>query len=142
MRPYSWVDVFLRNDVHIIGLQLDFAEIDLWWLLTVKERLRHKNASHKGRPRVGRTVFYDFQSTPPVPSDIARLSLLEGLGVQVVSFQIEAEWDYAKAFHRLLTDLRTVRLADGPSQQIPDGTRGASGPSPRTGRAGRKTRGA
>jgi hypothetical protein len=108
-RPYSWVDVFLRNDVHIVGLTLDFAEIDLWWLLIFKDRLRHKNSSYKGRPRVGRTVFYDFQRTALTPGDTARLSLLEGLGVQVVSYLIEGESSYVKAFHRVLTDLRPAR---------------------------------
>lgn len=32
----SWIDAFVLGDVYIIGLGLDFSEIDLWWLLEYK----------------------------------------------------------------------------------------------------------
>lgn len=34
----SWIDLFFLKDVHIIGLNLDFVETDLWWLLTYRAR--------------------------------------------------------------------------------------------------------
>ena len=34
----SWVDLFLLGDVHIIGLGMDFSEMDLWWLVNCKKR--------------------------------------------------------------------------------------------------------
>lgn len=34
----SWVDLFLTSDVHIIGLGMDFSEMDLWWLVCCKKR--------------------------------------------------------------------------------------------------------
>ncbi|EEI49527.1 TPA: SIR2 family protein [Proteus mirabilis] len=37
----SWLDDFFTKDIYIIGLNLDFVEIDLWWLLTFRERCRH-----------------------------------------------------------------------------------------------------
>ena len=43
-RPvYSWVDHFLRDHVHIVGLGMDFTEIDLWWLLVHKRRRDHRS---------------------------------------------------------------------------------------------------
>jgi hypothetical protein len=42
----SWIDLFFKTDLHIIGLTLDYVETDLWWLLTFRARLmigkRHK----------------------------------------------------------------------------------------------------
>lgn len=34
----SWVDIFLNDDIYILGLGLDFGEIDLWWLLSYRNR--------------------------------------------------------------------------------------------------------
>ncbi len=34
----SWVDAFLVGDVYILGLGMDFAETDLWWLLQQKTK--------------------------------------------------------------------------------------------------------
>ena len=35
----SWIDLFFKTDLHIIGLTLDYVETDLWWLLTYRARL-------------------------------------------------------------------------------------------------------
>ncbi|WP_421504712.1 SIR2 family protein [Erwinia rhapontici] len=37
----SWIDNFFLRDVYIIGLTLDFVEIDLWWLLNFRERNKY-----------------------------------------------------------------------------------------------------
>ena len=34
----SWIDYFFTHDIHIFGLNLDFVEIHLWWLLTYRAR--------------------------------------------------------------------------------------------------------
>lgn len=36
-QPMSWIDYLLIGDVHIFGLQLDYSENDLWWLLSYKK---------------------------------------------------------------------------------------------------------
>ncbi len=83
--PYSWVDVFFRDDIHIIGLSLDYTEIDLWWLLAYKERLRRMS-----QYMVGKTIYYDFE-----PRDIddqakakAKLSILESFGVETHPYRV------------------------------------------------------
>jgi len=39
----SWVDLFLCSDVHIIGFGFDFSEIDLWWVLNYRARVKFQN---------------------------------------------------------------------------------------------------
>jgi len=34
----SWIDFFFTKDVYIFGLNLDFVEMHLWWLLTYRAR--------------------------------------------------------------------------------------------------------
>nr|WP_322624298.1 SIR2 family protein [uncultured Flavobacterium sp.] len=36
---HSWIDFFFTHDVHIFGLNLDFVEMHLWWLLSYRARV-------------------------------------------------------------------------------------------------------
>lgn len=35
---YSWIDLFFNTNIHIIGLKLDYSEIDLYWVLNKRAR--------------------------------------------------------------------------------------------------------
>ena len=35
----SWIDLFFKTDIHIIGLGLEYDEIDLWWILNRRKRI-------------------------------------------------------------------------------------------------------
>ncbi|EKP0305582.1 hypothetical protein [Aeromonas veronii] len=40
--PYtnsSWVELFFNSNIHIIGFDLDYSEIDLWWILNKRSRM-------------------------------------------------------------------------------------------------------
>lgn len=75
--PYSWVDVFLRDDVHILGFSLDYTEIELWWLLSYKARLKRKR-----KTSVGNTYYYLFTPDRRALATKAKLSLLRSLSVE------------------------------------------------------------
>lgn len=80
---YSWVDYFLRDHLHIVGLSLDFTEIDLWWLLLHKRRRLHQP---------GKVFFYQVyvgveEKETPV------LSLLKSLNIEIVSVLSETYHD-------------------------------------------------
>ena len=34
----SWVDLFLMNDIHMLGFSMNISEMDLWWLVCCKKR--------------------------------------------------------------------------------------------------------
>ena len=38
-----WVDFFFTHDVHILGLNMDFVEMHLWWLITYRARMMVEN---------------------------------------------------------------------------------------------------
>lgn len=71
---YSWVDYFLRDHIHIVGLGLDFTEIDLWWLLLHKRRRRHQTGQ----------VFYYHVSLDTEAGETPVTSLLRSLSVNVI----------------------------------------------------------
>ena len=71
---YSWVDHFLRDHIHIVGLRMDFTEIDLWWLLVHKRRRDHRSGM----------VFFYHIGLKGQAADTPVTSLLRSLGVEVV----------------------------------------------------------
>lgn len=38
----SWAELFFYTDVYIVGLGMDFSEIDIWWLLNKHMRIQRK----------------------------------------------------------------------------------------------------
>ena len=74
---HSWADLFLRNNVHIVGFGFDYAETVLWWLLSYKQRLR----CAKKMP-TGTTTYYQIGNATKADR---RLPLLMAFGVSIVS---------------------------------------------------------
>lgn len=75
---YSWLDIFLRDNIHILGLSLDYTEIDLWWLLSYKERLRQISNYN-----VGSTTFHTTER--PNIQKQALLAILKSFGVNIIT---------------------------------------------------------
>lgn len=36
----SWIELFFNSNIHIVGFSLDYAEIDLWWILNKRARMK------------------------------------------------------------------------------------------------------
>lgn len=71
-----WPVLFFTHDLHIIGLQLGLIEIDLWWLLSYRNRLRilrpELNISNK--------IHYYYESKG---CDAEQISLMDSMGVEL-----------------------------------------------------------
>lgn len=92
---YSWVNHFLQNHLHIVGLKLDFTEIDLWWLLLYKRR-RDKQTGH--------TFFYHVHIIGSAEEEHApQLSLLKSLGVRVISISASS---YREGYESILKEMK------------------------------------
>lgn len=76
---YSWVDLFLRDHIHIIGLTLDYSESILWWLMTEKFNLQKKYPKY-----IGGLTYYQVAKDGKLPVSVdQKLDMLEDLGVKV-----------------------------------------------------------
>lgn len=90
---YSWLDIFLRDNVHIIGLSLDYSEIDIWWAIV------HKNHRARHNKYVGSTYYWAIDSNRSIV-DESKYALLESLGVvvkyiDVINNDWNAAWEHA-----------------------------------------------
>ena len=99
----SWVDSFFTKDVHIVGLTLDFVEMDLWWLLTYRARCMYA----KKLPISNRITYYFPDKYAPKIK--GKLDLLRSGGVIPYSFpysQDKKEDYYNAVLDHVLTQFR------------------------------------
>lgn len=78
---FSWVEFFFTHDIHILGLNLDFVEMHLWWLLTYRAR-----AMVERRFPIRNSMYY-YLPEQSVSDSRHKLELLEVNGVK--SFPIK-----------------------------------------------------
>lgn len=102
---YSWVDIFLRDNIHIVGFGLGFDEIDIWWLLSYRNRriLNKKN-------ECGEIFYYHFNKGK-TQREKAKHEMLKILGVNIKTIELDrrnGEWQYEDAWDKLLIQLRQV----------------------------------
>lgn len=101
----SWIDTFFFTDLHIIGFSLDFSEIDIWWLLSRRARLKKFNL-------VKNKIFY--YSTFPmseIHNHLPKLRLLERLDVQIVHHNLTSDIqsgniDYPSIYNQQIKQLK------------------------------------
>jgi hypothetical protein len=102
-KPHSWVDLFMLRDVHIVGFGLEFTEVDIWYLISYKARLKlHREVPHS--LKTSRIVFHYFADHET--KHLAKVGLLRSLGVECHAHPItqgdDARKDYRKAWKGLL----------------------------------------
>jgi hypothetical protein len=101
--PESWVDLFFTKEIHIIGLCLDFIEIDLWWLLTWRaklmsqKRMNLKNSIIYYIPK----KYFDFSK--------GKLELLQNLSVTVKVIDKEGALFYNTVFDTIEKRSMTIK---------------------------------
>lgn len=98
---FSWVDLFLLTDLYIVGLSLDYSEVNLWWLLIHKERLKLR-----GKP-VGETVYYQIYDNDISDHEEAKLSLMESIGINTIS--IDSKYNYEYAYNIIFNEIKAIR---------------------------------
>lgn len=76
-QPDSWIDLFFLSNIHIIGLSLDYIEIDIWWLLSYRAKLLTQK-----RKRIKNSIYY-YVPIKFVERTKGKLELFRNLGVNV-----------------------------------------------------------
>ena len=102
----SWIDLFFVTNVHILGLQLNFDEIDLWWLLNKRIRLKREGKA----PICNEIHFYD--------RDIEgnKKRLMEDFGIEVHLYPNYSETEYLLLYKNVIQDIATD-IRDGKDTQ-------------------------
>lgn len=91
----SWVDLFFSNDIHIVGLSLDFSETDLWWILNKRARLAQV------APVCNNIYFHSFNDEKD------KFGLLKSFGVTVIPHLVR-NGNYMNAYREIFRSIGTV----------------------------------
>lgn len=115
-----WPSLFFTSDMYIVGLSLDYSEIDLWWLLSLRTAFF---APLERRERANSITYYDVKARcgnsgdgqekgrssddREKDADSSKYELLRSLGVkpEIVEAQNYDE-GYAKIAHMIEKKLR------------------------------------
>jgi hypothetical protein len=93
----AWVDYFFAENVYIVGLGLDFQEIDLWWLLDFRAR-----QINKGTMGINNKIVY-YCSTN---EKIAIIQVLKSMHVEVIQIKISQE-NYKSFYSEVINRIET-----------------------------------
>lgn len=74
----SWIDAFFFTNLHIVGIAIDFSEIDIWWLLSRRARLL------KNGLITNKIYYYPTFPLSEIHLHLSKLRLLERMGVEVI----------------------------------------------------------
>jgi hypothetical protein len=106
---YSWLDVFLRDDIHVAGFGMAYSEIGMWWLVGYKERLRLRDSRLPKLSNVGQTIYYYFADEENAEPLRGQLQVLHDLGVKLV--RIELDGCYERGWDNMVRQLRRATAA-------------------------------
>lgn len=92
IKHHSWMDYFFTHDLFILGLNLDFVEMHLWWFLTIRTRLIVKD-----KIDASNTIRYYY---PDIfeKSSKSKLDLLRINGIKTIPLKMKknGRLDYYK----------------------------------------------
>ena len=93
----TWVDHFFMSDVYILGLNMDFVEIHLWWLINFRARLQ-KDDRYTFKNRI--TYIYPSSETAWIKP---RIDLLCACGIHCIALPVvNNDW---KEMYRLALEM-------------------------------------
>jgi len=98
----SWIDLFFISDIHIIGLRLDYDEIDLWWILNRRKRIM---SDMPGKVK-NKIYYYEIGK---IEKD--KIDLFDAFGVDFIRLKdedrifIETE-EYAPQYYAQLEEMK------------------------------------
>nr|WP_301896293.1 SIR2 family protein [uncultured Duncaniella sp.] len=103
----SWIDAFFFSNLHIIGITIDFSEIDIWWLLSRRARML------KNGTLANQIYYYPTFPLSEIHYHLPKLRLLERLGVKVIyhkqTIDIETGYpDYPQIYNEQIRNMGNI----------------------------------
>ncbi|HEY5560978.1 MAG TPA: SIR2 family protein [Clostridiaceae bacterium] len=105
LKVASWIDLFFTKNIYIMGLSLDYIEIDLWWLLTYRAREKHLgryplNADNE--------IIYICTKSEYIAKP-SKMQVLESMGITIKIFDLKGN-DWGKFYLEALDYIEGSQL--------------------------------
>lgn len=95
----SWVELFFTSNIHIIGFSLDYSEIDLWWIINKRARLKRSRSLAK---KINNKIVLYCNSI-----EEQKKGLLESLDIEVQIDELaDSETKYIDYYKKLIRQFK------------------------------------
>lgn len=94
----SWVELFFNSHIHIIGLSLDYSEIDLWWILNKRSRMMKSNEA-----KITNKIYFYTSKIDP-----SKRTLLESFNVIVIEKELKNK-NYERLYKDLINEMNMIK---------------------------------
>ena len=98
----SWIDLFFISDIHIIGLGLDYDEIDLWWILNRRKRIMSDMPG-----KVNNKIYY-YEIGKTKREKRALFKTFEVDFIRLKDRTLIKNEDYASQYYAQLEEMKTI----------------------------------
>lgn len=108
----SWIELFFNSNIHILGLGLDYSEIDLWWILNKRARLMMDNSINN------RIIFYtnkiDEQKEGLLKSFKVEVEIIDDYNESAVNEKGEKVTDYKLFTNKAIEKISKFKVNNEP----------------------------
>lgn len=95
----SWAELFFNTNVYIVGLGMDFSEIDIWWLLNKHIRIQNEISNVQNK------IFYLYNNK--YDNKEKKKDIFEALeAFQVECHGIDSDKNYIKSIFDIMKDTK------------------------------------
>lgn len=94
----SWFQLFFTSDVDIIGTELSYSELDVWWVLTCRSRLIREGKLKKGFNRIRYFLLKPYAGEKMSEEKVSKIALLKSMDIEIVFITPEDYFSENKIF--------------------------------------------
>ncbi|MCF0124920.1 MAG: hypothetical protein HUK25_05555, partial [Treponema sp.] len=84
IKTSSWFQLFFTDDIDIIGTELSYSELDVWWILTSRARLIREGKLKKGFNRIRYFMLRPYKNEKLSEEKISKIALLKSMDIEIV----------------------------------------------------------
>lgn len=103
----SWVQLFFCANIDIIGTELSYDEIDVWWILSCRSKLIRQGVLPRGFNSIRYFMLKPYAGCKMSEKNVAKISLLKSMDVDIVFIDPQ---DYFTENRIFLSDDKSVNL--------------------------------
>lgn len=94
----SWFQLFFTGNVDIIGTELSYSELDVWWVLSCRSKLIREGKLKKGFNKIRYFMLAPYKGEKLSEEKIAKTALLKSMDIEIVLIRPEEYFKDRKIF--------------------------------------------
>lgn len=114
----DWFQLFFTSDVDIIGTELSYSELDVWWVLTNRARLIREGKLRKDFNHIRYFMLKPYKNEKMSEEKISKIALLKSLYIEIEFVTPEDYFKDNKIFVVPESDVTLSEISPAPSRAV------------------------